>query len=376
MSAVVPSIERADGEADRPLARFVQRHERKLIVVWLGGCVLLLAGLAYWSVLSRGAERAVAAWDARWVGRLDAAQALVEAQRFDEAALSLERLDADFPAHFIKHHLDRQRERLLSLLGTSYLELDRKGKAIATFERLAAFDPKNFDNHFQLGEALRHFTDDGAARAAYEQVLAIHPTHLPTVLAELKLAWAGSLYAQIVDDYERYLDAWLLARVRVSFGEHVLELDAHVDGRAQRIEGALAVPAGWSGPVCLETRGFSARLSSFEVVPPLRAGVVELLDVVTLGDDAPWIASAGELRDGVQLSAASRDSRICVERLSLPHGASRVRLELTLYKALPADMWQQVAKSYSNRLEHAKWRAAEQRSLVGGCLEAGTLFDD
>lgn len=354
----------------------MQRHERKLILVWLAGCSLLLAGFAYWAVLSRGAERTVAGWDARWVAKLDAAQALVDAQRFDEAALTLERLDAEFPARFIKHHFDRERERLLSLLGTSYLELDRKGKAIATLERLAAFDPKNFDNHFQLGEALRHFADSNAARAAYEQVLAIHPTHLPAVLAELELAWAGSLYAQIVDDYERYLNAWLLARVRVSFGEHTFELDRQVDGRAHWIEGALDVPAGWNGPVCLETRGFSARLSALEIVPPMRVGIAEPLEVVTLGADAPWIARSGDMRDGAGLSASARDSRMCIESLSLPHGASRVRLELTLYKALPAKMWQRVAKSYSNRLEHAKWREAEQRSTVGGCAEAGTLFED
>ena len=366
--------------SEHRFARFVQRNERRLIVAWLAGCALVLALVAY-AIAFGGAERAIEAWDGRWTARVDHAESLVHSKgaskaRLTEAAAELEAIDRDFPAQFIKHRLDRERERILGLLGECYVALDKKGRAIATLERLVAFDPKNYDNHFRLAEAQRRFADNDAARKSYEDVLAIHPTHLPTLSALIGMDDFGSLYAQVVDDYEHYLDAWLLARIRVSFGEHAVELDVPVDGREHTLEGVIDLPANGSQTMCIETLGYSARLGAIELVPPLRAGVVEPLEVVSLDSKSAWRASGGVLAGGAELLADGPQSRLCVEKLALVHGAGRVRLKITLFKALPESTWKMVTKAYRNRLELAKLRDAEQRSRVGGCLQAGSIFED
>jgi hypothetical protein len=365
---------------ERPVASFVQRNERRLIVAWLAGCAALLA-LVAWAIAFGGAERTIEAWDARWVPRIDRAEALMRSnggskETLTLAAAELEAIDSDFPAQFIKHRLDRQRERILGLLGECYVGLDRKKHALETLEWLVAFDPKNYDNHFRLAEAQRHFADNDAARKSYEDVLAIHPTHLPTLKALIGMDDFGSLYAQVVDDYEHYLDAWLLARIRVSSGEHAVELDVPVDGREHVVEGLIDLPAEWSQAMCIETRGYSARLGELEFVPALHVGVVEPLAVVRVVGAANWRASGGQLAHDLEVSASAPDSKLCVDQLALPHGAARVRLKITLYKALPQDIWKMVTKAYRNRLELAKLREAEQRSRVGGCLQAGSIFED
>ena len=78
----------------------------------------------------------------------------------------------------------------------------------------------------------------------------------------------------------------------------------------------------------------------------------------------------------VDFAALVPESRMCVESVALPHGAAHVRMKLTLFKALPDEVWQQVTNAYRNRLEHAKLREAELRSRIGGCLQAGSIFED
>ena len=364
---------------ERTAASFVQRNERRLIVAWLAGCAALLA-LVAWAIAFGGAERTIEAWDARWVPRIDRAEALMRSnggskETLTLAAAELEAIDRDFPAQFIKHRLDRERERILGLLGECYVGLDRKKHAIATLERLVAFDPKNYDNHFRLAEAQRHFADNDAARKSYEDVLAIHPTHLPTLKALIGMDDFGSLYAQVVDDYEHYLNAWLLARVRVSFGERAVELDVPVDGREHVVEGVLELPADRSETVCIETRGYSARMGRLEEIPPLHVGVVEPHAFDGVDVSSNWRATGGKLTGQAELIAADAGSRACIVEIS-PRAVARVRLKITLFKALPEDTWKMVTKAYRNRLELAKLREAEQRSRVGGCLQAGSIFED
>jgi len=364
---------------DRIAASFIQRNERRLIVAWLAGCVVLVAVVG-WAIAFGGAEHAIEAWDGRWTTRVDRAAALVRSagkskEQLALAAAELETLDHDFPAQFIKHRLDREREHVLGLLADCYVELGKKSRALDTLARLVAFDPKNYDNHFRLAEAQRQFGDNDAARKSYEDVLAIHPTHLPTLEALIGMADFRSLYAQVVDDYEHYLNAWLLARIRVSFGERSVEFDVPVDGREHVVEGVIDLPEHREDTVCIETRGYSARLGKLELVAPMRVGVVAPLAVNSFDSKETWQASGGKLAHEVELLASGPDSRICIGEIS-PPGVARARLTITLFKALPEDTWKMAAKAYCNRLELDKLREAEQRSRVGGCLQAGSVFGD
>ena len=354
----------------------MQRHERALIVSWLAGCAALLAVMALWGLAFNGAERAVDAWDDGWVRELERVEATLASGDVATAVLRLEQLDRDCPAVFIKHRRDKERERLLVALGECYVELDKHKKAVATLGRLVAFDPKNFDNHFRLAQTHLHFGDTVAARSAYDQVLAIHPTHQPSVAAVIHMAFAASNYEQVVADYERYLDAWLLAPLQLHFGDHVVEFEARVDGEAHIVEGVVELAPGWSGSIELATNGYSAQLESLEIVPPLRVGVVEVLTPLRIAPDSAWNAEAGEAPAPGALNAASSASKLSTPIIALPQGGARVRAKLTLFKALDNAMWIEVSKSYRNRLELERWPAAQRRSRVGGCLEGGTHFDD
>jgi tetratricopeptide (TPR) repeat protein len=361
---------------DGRVRRWIQRHERAAFVVWLSGCALAVGTLAAWGLVANGAERAVDALDSAWVRRLDRIAEEVRLKRYEQALPRLERLDRDCPAVFVKHRFDREHERLLGLLGKCYLELDRRRLARETLGRLVAFDPRNFDNHFQLAQAERAFGDGEAARAAYQQVLAIHPTHLPSVQALIELAAAEGDHAAVVAAYEAYLDAWLLAHVRLRLGDRAVVLETLVDGREHAIEGVVDLPAGWGGELCLETGGYSARLAAVELEAPLQAGVAAPVQAVALRPDAGWLPVGGASAAPGELAAAAPGSRLCAELPALPQGAARVRLRLALFKALPAALWSQVGTSYRNQLAGEAYERASARSRVGGCLEAGSIFEE
>jgi tetratricopeptide (TPR) repeat protein len=362
--------------AEGALIRFVQRHERALIVGWLAFCAASIAVLGAWGVALGGAERAVEAWDARWIAELDRIEADVRAGRHAEAAEALERLDADQPALFVKHRHDRQRERLLGLLAECDVALDRRGKAREALAKLVAFDPKNFDNPYRLARAEHGFADFAAAKKAYDEVLAIHPTHWPSVEARLDIPFDAGVYAEVVEVYERYLEAWLLAPIVVRAGDVSAELEAFVDGRARAVEGILALPAGWSGPLEVETGGFSAQVDAIELVAPLKSGVVSLPAVVRIVPDGAWTVAGGSSSAPGALQASEAGSKLVTDAVTLPGGAARVRIELALFKRLSPEAWEQVTKSYRNRLDAEGLREATERSRVGGCDEGGTTFRD
>lgn len=355
------------------------RHERTLIALWLVGAALLLAFIAIWGVLLGGAEKAVDAWNARWPQRVAEGERLVEAKRFAEAVVFLEELDRDFPALYVKHRFDREKERLLTALGRAYTGLDKKKRALETFERLVKFDPRNWANHLALAEACVTFVELDRAKEAFAGVLAIHPTHLGALKGLVDLHYAGSLYANIPPLYEAYLDAYVLAPLTLSFGEHSLVLEVPADGRPHRVEAALELPAAWRGEMCLATRGWSVKVGAIELTSPLRAGIAgapEMLRVDVPPRAGEWRAqSVGETQPGV-FAAQDKNARLCRDLAVPANGAARIALEITVYKALDAGLWTEVETSYKNRLAWKALEVARQRSLIGGCPEAGTIFED
>jgi tetratricopeptide (TPR) repeat protein len=368
-------VSRNDVTLEGALRRWIQLHERGLVVGWLAGCALLLAVLGAWGIGANGAERAVDELDSGWVRELNALAERVRKQEFEAVLPRLERLDGECPANFVKHRFDKEREQLLGLLAQCYAELDRRKPARDTLHRLVAFDPHNFDNHFRLAEAERAFGDELAARASYEQVLAIHPSHLPSLQATIEMAFADGRHADVVAAYERYLDAWLLGSVKLRCGDQVIELESQVDGRERVVEGLLSLPADWSGQACLETSGFSARIASIELAAPVLAGESRAAPSVRWTPDATWTAASGTSAVPGELSAGTIESSLC-GTASAANGAARVRVTLTLFKALPAPLWSRVRASYRNQLAFEALDGAEKRSLVGGCLAGGSTFVD
>src|SRR5205823_5987168 len=124
-----------------------------------------------------------------------------------------------FPAQYIKHKRNKERERLLTSLGTA-LEHDGKRKqALDAYKRLAAFDPRNFANHFGLASAYARAAQSHDALDAYAKVLAVNPCHLPSVEATIAHYDGTGEYPQVIESWEHYMNAGVLCEVTITLGQ-------------------------------------------------------------------------------------------------------------------------------------------------------------
>ncbi len=357
------------------LAGFIARHERALVTAWLAGCAALVATMAVWGLVLNGAERAVDAASEGWVRELAQAEALLAAGDSSRALAQLEQLERDCPATFIKHRQDRERERLLAALAEAYRAEGRKKRALETLESAVAFDPKNFGNHFRLAELARELGEDDRARTAYESVLAIHPTHLPSAAARMDMDFAAGRYEPVVATFERYVEAWQLATVHLQVGATRVALDVPVDGRVHELDVLCEVEAGWSGPLELQTHGYSARVESLEAIPALLAGEAPR-PALQLGADAIWTVAGGTSPANGEMLASDTSATLQSAPVTAAHGVARVRIELALFRSISPTMWKQAEKSFANRLLAPRWRELLPRLRRGGAPEAGSVFED
>ena len=364
-----------EGHALAAIRRFVREHERGLIVTWLAGLVIVLCVAFIWGIVFRGAERVVDAWEARWPARVDLGAQLIAQKRFTEAANQLELLDAEFPAKDVVHRFDRERERLLTLLIQSYVALDRKKRALAACERLVAFDPRNWQNHWTQAQTALTFGESGLAKQALDALLTIHPTHLPGVEARIRLAFDAGAFAQVPTLWIAYADAYRLAPIDFSFAGATLRLEVKSDGLPQRFEVAFPLPENSHGEARFDTHGWSIDVREVVFVPSLRAGMVKDRQVFTL-PRGKWIVDAGVELDAGQLCAASTSSSLRREISGPDDGAARAAFELVAYKACSETLWAMVSTSYRNLLLWDELESQRARTRVGGCLEAGTFYDD
>jgi tetratricopeptide (TPR) repeat protein len=357
------------------IASFVARHERALAAAWLALCTALVATMAVWGIVLNGAERAVDRASVSWLKRLAEAEQLLAQGHSSRALAALERIDRECPATFVKHRHDRERERLLAALAHAYRAEGRKKRALETLERAVEFDPKNFGNHFRLAELARELGEDDRARTGYEAVLAIHPTHLPSAAARMDMDFAAGRYEPAVETFERYIDAWQLATVHLQVGTTRVALDVPVDGRVHELEVLCEVEAGWSGPLELQTHGYSARVESFEAIPALLAGEAPR-PTLRLEADAAWTAAGGTSPASGELLASDTSAMLQSPPVTATHGVARVRMKLGLFRSISPTMWKQAEKSFANRLLAPRWRELLPRLRRGGAPEAGSVFED
>lgn len=355
---------------------FLVRHERLLIGAWLGFCAAALGGMAVWGIAWNGAEKLVDERSEAWVAELDTARALLDAGAEERALALLERLDRDCPASFVKHRQDRERERLWALLGEANLRLDRKKRALEAFARAVQFDPKNFANHFRLAEVARELGETDVAKTEYAAVLAIHPTHTPSVAALIDMHYDAGNYAPIPELFERYIDAWLLATVHLELGTTRVALDVPVDGSVHEIRVPVELPLDWKGEVRVLTHGYSARVESIRFEAPLLAGRYGERDHVDVDCTRTEAASGGMRTESGELAAERVDSALTLGQLSLPQGSARAELKLALFRPIPRELWKQAEKSFSNRLQLPRWRELQDRIRQSGAPEAGVVFED
>ncbi len=87
------------------------------------------------------------------------------------------------------------------------------------------------------------------------------------------------------------------------------------------------------------------------------------------------VSDAKELESG-RISAANAHSSLRREMSGPAAGCARARFEIVAYKACTQSLWDMIEASYKNLLLWDELESLRARSRVGGCLEAGSLYDD
>ncbi len=328
-----------------------RRHERTLAWAWVALvagflALLVLPPTRHW-FLGR-VEAGVRASEARWTSRLEEGERLLAAGDYALAAQRLDALDREFPARDVRHGRDKERERLLLALAAAYTRLEQKGRALRAAQALAAFDPLNYRNHYALALVSDHFLSGWAlapeAKDAYAAVLAIHPSHMPSMRGYVAYYAARGEWPEVRRIWEVYLDAFLLQPVTLRAGRDSVTVMANATGRAQDVE-FLLPPGAAADSLRFDARGMALAIDRVALVRPLRAGAAEARTDLVLPLAAPL---RGDTSLGVAAPAAAA-------------GLERVRVTLRLFKPADKALWNSVSAAYRNLLDWDGLAAAGAR---------------
>ncbi len=382
------------GDAEEGLQAFLRRHERGIAATYaagLGLLILVLALPASRDALLTRAQSIIAAQENRWIHRVERGEELLVAGRFEDAIDYLTDLDRRFPARTSRHALDKGRERVLHALARSHEEAGSKRLALETYRRVVEFDPRNFWNHFTLARAALALEEPDEARLHLEHVLAIHPSHLPSLSELVTLLFNDGDFTGIVETYERYLDGFQVQDVVVSAGDASDTVGVRVDGRYHAVRIALPEPARKPRSLELETGSVSADVRLVRLDRPLltgRRGVpsVELrppedtfwsvagalpteLDARPLSAPAvpPWaprvvLLRPGEVPPPELLPPAPAAARLTVALPDPSFDVAAAHIELRLRKPVDPRTWVMVETSYMRRLALDALAEARERS--------------
>lgn len=320
-------------------------------------------------------QRAVLAAERRWDARLAHAERLVQEARYEEAVSYLTALDRSFPATNVRAGRDQERERILYLLALSHEHLGHRRLALATYGRLAEFDPRNYESRFVEASAWSRlaggWTMPIEARDAFARVLLLNPNHLPSVRGVMVYHMDRGEFREVVRAWESYLDAFLVQGLVVALGDSSARMNTLVDGEPHEILVPIARPAGWSGALRIETGGYALALLDATIVSPPVVGRPGPGDSLSL-DVAGWRTTGMTIDGPGRYRPDSVTAALHTDVPPIPHGVALLRLRLRLFKPVDPGTWTMARKSYANTLNGAGL-AASQRRLV--LLPSAALAD-
>lgn len=358
--------------ASNSFSRFIRIHERKLVAISIIGLVLF-GGIAGTGILVSSirmpvldaAEQIIGYWDDRWSRRVEYGESLVNAKQYAEAVEYLAALDRDFPAQNVRHKRDMERERLLRALGHTYSELGKKRLALETYRRLAEFDPRNFESRYLLAEACLRFGESEMAEAHFTEVLKIHPTHMPSVRAKLKIHFDRGNFAAVVDDYETYLNAFLMQEVTARLGQSSSSFYVPVDGRFHDVDLRLLRPPGTAGELTFRVGKFAIDIERVALEAPVGVGKAGVIITPIWPSQTAWEVQEMAAAGSGAFRALGPGASLRLDVPPLPQGIAAVHLRLRLFKPIQPDMWSMVKTSYRRLLSYDDLKAAQTRSLIG-----------
>ena len=353
----------ADGT--NAIIRLFRRHRRSCAILY--ACCLLAIVIIMMNTRLRKAflyriETGISYFDDRWTRRLEHGERLVSTRQYDAAVSYLERLDRVFPADNVRHKRDRERERLLSALGRAYSATSRKARTLDVYRQLVAFDSRNYANHHQLALACEVFHEPAEAFEHVMHILAIHPTHLPSVRFQLEYYLARAQHSSIVEAFEAYLDVFLLHEITVSLGGAISAVEVPVDGRFHSIQLSLSKKPAWSGLFELDTNGLLGELAALRLNPPLYVGIDHTERTSIWAPSGGWQIAEAASADPTASQPLDSASAFPVEVPSQPSGVEMVHLTLRLFKPLDAEISTIVDSAYRNLVDDARYHNAQERS--------------
>jgi tetratricopeptide (TPR) repeat protein len=354
------------------LGRFLRERERSLVAVSIVS-LLLLGTIAAIGVKKRGirlavldrVERIVDYWDDRWTRRLEYGERLVNAKDYPQAVEYLVALDRDFPAQYVKHKRDTERERLLRALGHSYAEMGKKRLALDTYRRLVEFDPRNFENHYLLAQACLRFKETKMAEEQFAALLKFHPTHMPSVRAIVKMHFDKGDFAAVVAAYETYLNAFLIQQITVGLGQSSIKVNVPVDGQLHDFEVRLGQLPTTSAELLLQVGEFAIEIKQVSVQAPLLVGEAGVPALRVWPAENSWrVQEMAPIGVG-SYRALGPGAALRLDIPPQPKGVAAVHLRLRLFKPTDQDLWSMVETSYRNLLRYDDLKAALARSAIG-----------
>lgn len=362
----------ARSPASNHFARFFREHERSLVAISLVSLSLLGALAATGVMLDRirvpvldRVEKILSYWDDRWSRRLAYGERLVNAKDYSQAVEYLEALDREFPAQYVKHKRDLERERLLRALGHSYSEMGKKRLALDTYRRLVEFDPRNFENHYLLAEAGLRFKEKEITEKQFAEVLKIHPTHMPSVRANLKMHFDKGDFAAVVAAYETYLNAFLIQPVTVAVGQSSTKVNVPVDGVLHDFEVRLSHLPTTSAELIFHVGEFATEIKQVTLQPPLLVGATGIATKPVWPGETSWqVQQMAPIRPG-SYRALGPGAALHLNVPPQPRGVAAVHIRLRLFKPTDPDLWSLVETSYRRLLRYDGLKATAARSAVG-----------
>ena len=332
------------------------RHGRRLTWIYLAGLAAVLLTLGWAPVRNRvfwRVESALVAREARWVRRVETGEALLAAGRLEDAQAYLEQLDRRFPARDQRHALDKERERLLLALGRTYEALGRRNLALATFTRLATFDPRNWKNHEALAGAHTrldpNWSTPDEAGAALTELLRINPNELQAVTDLATFYFEKPDFRSLAATVDTYLQADLYFMSFPALDSSPVEQVLEVDGTWHRVRLQYSDAPAAPGRFSLPTGGYSAEVRSVTLEPALLVGRPPAEPIVLLPQSVWTGDSVSSPRPGLFQSAGSETSIHVPLPPNLPPIAT-VEVELRLFKPMRDDLWALARRAYRSIL--------------------------
>ena len=335
---------------------WARRHERGIVflVLTVGGLGLAAFG---WS-RTRGwgleaLEQAIDSRNDRWSPRLREAERMLAEGRLLIAERQLVRLDESHPARIARHGLDKQRERILLRLAETYEAQGRRGRALATYGRLVAFDSLNHLNHFALGSALQRMSRTWSippeARDAFAASLELNPNHLPSLRGYAGYYFERGEFEEVIAAFRRYHDAVLVQTVTLSAPGWTASGQVLVSAEPQTLKIPLESSSEGDLTLRIDPGGLPASIDSVVFLP------------------AAIVGSRGA-RPSVSLERIS-DTGFSLSSIGDTAGA--VRVHLRLFKPMDPVLWGRIAQSYRNLLDDAGLiRMTEQTHVMRSSEQA------